>query len=162
MAQSKASGGARPQNMRHTLRRFVSYMGHAKFHMLAVAVLVTLAGVGNLAGTYMIKPVVNRIAAGDMAGFSADMAITAAIYGVAVLSALAYTQVMVHAAQHIVFDIRRDLFGHIMRLPLSYFDRTRNGDVMSYFTNDVDTISEALNNSFANMMQAAIQTVLII
>ncbi len=159
MAQSKASGGARPQNMRHTLRRFVSYMGHAKFHMLAVAVLVTLAGVGNLAGTYMIKPVVNRIAAGDMAGFSADVAITAAIYGVAVLSALAYTQVMVHAAQHIVFDIRRDLFGHIMRLPLSYFDRTRNGDVMSYFTNDVDTISEALNNSFANMMQAAIQTV---
>ena len=159
MAQSKASGGARPQNMRHTLRRFVFYMGHAKFHMLAVAVLVTLAGVGNLAGTYMIKPVVNRIAAGDMAGFSADVAITAAIYGVAVLSALAYTQVMVHAAQHIVFDIRRDLFGHIMRLPLSYFDRTRNGDVMSYFTNDVDTISEALNNSFANMMQAAIQTV---
>ncbi len=159
MAQSKASGGARPQNMRHTLRRFVSYMGHAKFHMLAVAVLVTLAGVGNLAGTYMIKPVVNRIAAGDMAGFSADVAITAAIYGVAVLSALAYTQVMVHAAQHIVFDIRRDLFGHIMWLPLSYFDRTRNGDVMSYFTNDVDTISEALNNSFANMMQAAIQTV---
>ena len=159
MAQSKASGGARPQNMRHTLRGFVSYMGHAKFHMLAVAVLVTLAGVGNLAGTYMIKPVVNRIAAGDMAGFSADVAITAAIYGVAVLSALAYTQVMVHAAQHIVFDIRRDLFGHIMRLPLSYFDRTRNGDVMSYFTNDVDTISEALNNSFANMMQAAIQTV---
>lgn len=159
MAQSKASGGARPQNMRHTLRRFVSYMGHAKFHMLAVAVLVTLAGVGNLAGTYMIKPVVNRIAAGDMAGFSADVAITAAIYGVAVLSALAYTQVMVHAAQHIVFDIRRDLFGHIMRLPLSYFDRTRNGDIMSYFTNDVDTISEALNNSFANMMQAAIQTV---
>ena len=159
MAQSKASGGARPQNMRHTLRRFVSYMGHAKFHMLAVAVLVTLAGVGNLAGTYMIKPVVNRVSAGDMAGFTTDVAITAAIYGVAVLSALAYTQVMVHAAQHIVFDIRRDLFGHIMQLPLSFFDRTRNGDIMSYFTNDVDTISEALNNSFANMMQAAIQTV---
>jgi ATP-binding cassette subfamily B protein len=145
--------------MRHTLRRFVSYMGHAKFHMLAVTILVTLAGAGNLAGTYMIKPVVNRVAAGDMRGFVSTVALTAAIYGVAVLSALAYTQVMVHAAQHIVFDIRRDLLGHIMRLPLSWFDRTRNGDVMSYFTNDVDTISEALNNSFANMLQAAIQTV---
>ncbi len=159
MAQSKASGAARPRNMRHTLRRFVSYMGHAKFHMLAVTILVTLAGAGNLAGTYMIKPVVNRVAAGDMRGFVSTVALTAAIYGVAVLSALAYTQVMVHAAQHIVFDIRRDLLGHIMRLPLSWFDRTRNGDVMSYFTNDVDTISEALNNSFANMLQAAIQTV---
>jgi ATP-binding cassette, subfamily B, multidrug efflux pump len=159
MAQSKASGAARPRNMRHTLRRFVSYMGHAKFHMLAVTTLVTLAGAGNLAGTYMIKPVVNRVAAGDMRGFVSTVALTAAIYGVAVLSALAYTQVMVHAAQHIVFDIRRDLLGHIMRLPLSWFDRTRNGDVMSYFTNDVDTISEALSNSFANMLQAAIQTV---
>ncbi|MCI6681937.1 MAG: ABC transporter ATP-binding protein, partial [Parafannyhessea umbonata] len=159
MAQSKASGGARPKNMRRTLRTFVGYMGHAKFHMLAVAVLVTVAGAGNLAGTYMIKPVVNRIAAGDVAGFTADVVATAAIYAAAVAAALAYTQVMVHAAQHIVFDIRRDLFGHIMRLPVSFFDRTRNGDVMSYFTNDVDTISEALNNSFANMMQAAVQTV---
>ena len=159
MAQSKASGGARPKDMRRTMRTFVGYMGHAKFHMLAVAVLVTVAGAGNLAGTYMIKPVVNRIAAGDVAGFTADVAATAAIYAVAVAAALAYTQVMVHAAQHIVFDIRRDLFGHIMRLPVSFFDRTRNGDVMSYFTNDVDTISEALNNSFANMMQAAVQTV---
>ena len=159
MAQSKASGGARPKDMRRTVRTFVGYMGHAKFHMLAVAVLVTVAGAGNLAGTYMIKPVVNRIASGDVAGFTADVVATAAIYAVAVAAALAYTQVMVHAAQHIVFDIRRDLFGHIMRLPVSFFDRTRNGDVMSYFTNDVDTISEALNNSFANMMQAAVQTV---
>ena len=159
MAQSKASGGARPKDMRRTVRTFVGYMGHAKFHMLAVAVLVTVAGAGNLAGTYMIKPVVDRIASGDVAGFTADVAATAAIYAVAVAAALAYTQGMVHAAQHIVFDIRRDLFGHIMRLPVSFFDRTRNGDVMSYFTNDVDTISEALNNSFANMMQAAVQTV---
>ena len=66
MAQSKASGGARPKDMRRTVRTFVGYMGHAKFHMLAVAVLVTVAGAGNLAGTYMIKPVVNRIASGDV------------------------------------------------------------------------------------------------
>lgn len=158
MAQSKASGGARPKDMRRTLRTFVGYMGHARFHMLAVALLVSVAGAGNLAGTYMIKPVVNRIAAGDVAGFTADVVATTTIYAVAVAAALAYTQVMVHAAQHIVFDIRRDLFGHIMRLSVSFFDRTRNGDVMSYFTNDVDTISEALNNSFANMMQAAVQT----
>ena len=79
MAQSKASGGARPKDMRRTMRTFVGYMGHAKFHMLAVAVLVTVAGAGNLAGTYMIKPVVNRIAAGDVAGFTEDVAATAAM-----------------------------------------------------------------------------------
>lgn len=56
-------------------------------------------------------------------------------------------------------DIRRDLFAHIQTLPLSYFDSTRSGDIMSFFTNDVDTVSEALNNSFANVIQAAIQVV---
>ncbi|MFR2031469.1 MAG: ABC transporter transmembrane domain-containing protein [Collinsella sp.] len=58
-----------------------------------------------------------------------------------------------------VSDIRRDLFAHIQTLPLSYFDSTRSGDIMSFFTNDVDTVSEALNNSFANVIQAAIQVV---
>ena len=66
---------------------------------------------------------------------------------------------MVHAAQRIVFDIRRDLLAHIQTLPLSWFDSRRSGDIMSFFTNDVDTVSEALNNSFANMVQALIQTV---
>ena len=47
----------------------------------------------------------------------------------------------------------------IQTLPLSYFDSTRSGDIMSFFTNDVDTVSEALNNSFANVIQAAIQVV---
>ncbi len=75
------------------------------------------------------------------------------------LCALGYTQTMVRAAQRVVFDIRRDLFAHLQTLPLSFFDRTRTGDVMSYFTNDVDTVSEALNNSFANVIQAAIQAV---
>lgn len=58
-----------------------------------------------------------------------------------------------------VSDIRRDLFAHIQTLPLSYFDSTRLGDIMSFFTNDVDTVSEALNNSFANVIQASIQVI---
>ena len=87
------------------------------------------------------------------------VALTAAIYAAGVVASVGYTQTMVRAAQRVVFDIRRDLLCHIETLPLSWFDRTRNGDVMSYFTNDVDTISEALNNGFANMVQAAIQTV---
>ena len=82
-----------------------------------------------------------------------------AIYAVGVASAVGYTQTMVRAAQKVVLDIRRDLFDHILRLPLSFFDATRHGDVMSFFTNDVDTVSEALNNGFASMVQAGIQMV---
>lgn len=150
---------AGPKDLRHTLRRFLSYLGHARWQLLAVAVLVCVTGGANLAGTYMIKPVVDAVGAGDWTRFVRLVACTAAIYAAGVAASVGYTQTMVRAAQRVVFDIRRDLLGHIETLPLSWFDRTRNGDVMSYFTNDVDTIFEALNNGFANMVQAAIQTV---
>ena len=134
-------------------------MGHAKMQMLAVAVLVTIAGAGNLFGTYMIKPVVNAVAAGEYGCFVNLVVLTAVIYALGVASAVGYTQIMVRAAQKVVFDMRRDLFAHMEHLPLSWFDRTRTGDAMSFFTNDVDTVSEALNNGFAAMVQAGIQMV---
>ena len=154
-------GGAlkRPQDLGRTLRSLLSYMGHAKWRLLAVGVLVCVSGGANLAGTYMIKPVVNAVGQGDYQRFVHLIAGTAAIYAAGVASAVGYTQTMVHAAQKVVLDIRRDLFDHILGLPLSFFDSTRHGDVMSYFTNDVDTVSEALNNSFAGAVQALIQTV---
>ena len=161
MASSRvrAAGARRPGDLRRTLRTFLAYMGHARKHLLVVAVLVSVSAVANLLGTYMIKPVVNNLTSGNVEGFVQGVVLTAIIYAIGASSCLGYTQTMVRAAQRVVFDIRRDLFAHIQRLPLSYFDRTRHGDVMSYFTNDVDTISEALNNAFANVIQATIQAV---
>ena len=66
---------------------------------------------------------------------------------------------MVKASQRILFDIRRDLFSHIQTLPLKFFDTNGHGDIMSLFTNDIDTISDALNNSFAMVIQSFIQMV---
>ena len=116
-------------------------------------------GGANLLGTYMIKPVVNAIEDGDPQRFLAGVAFTAGIYLTGVVACFGYSQIMVRVAQKVVSDIRRDLFARIERLPLSFFDRTRHGDVMSCFTNDVDTVSEALNNSFANLVQAGVQIV---
>ena len=134
-------------------------MSHARWMLAVVAVLVSVSGLANLLGTYMIKPIVNAVGALDWDAFTGGVALTAAIYLAGVVSCVGYTQTMVRAAQRVVFDIRRDLFAHLERLPLSFFDRTRHGDVMSYFTNDVDTVSEALNNSFASLVQAAVQIV---
>ena len=136
-----------------------SYMGHAKFSLLAVGVLASVAAIASLAGTYMVRPIVNGLATGGEELLAKQVILTAIIYAAGVLSALGYSQIMVRAAQRVVSDIRRDLFAHIQTLPLSYFDSTRSGDIMSFFTNDVDTVSEALNNSFANVIQAAIQVV---
>ena len=155
----KTSAQARPANLRRTLRRLLSYMGHAKFSLLAVGVLASVAAIASLAGTYMVRPIVNGLAAGGEELLTKQVLFTAVIYAAGVLSALGYSQIMVRAAQRVVSDIRRDLFAHIQTLPLSYFDSTRSGDIMSFFTNDVDTVSEALNNSFANVIQATIQVI---
>ncbi len=159
MPARQTAAPARPKDLLHTLRSLLAYMSHARWLLLVVAVLVCVAGLANLLGTYMIRPIVNAVGEGDRDAFVRGVALTAVIYVLGVASAAGYTQIMVRAAQRVVLDIRRDLFERIMSLPLSFFDRTRHGDVMSYFTNDVDTVSEALNNSFANLVQAAVQIV---
>ena len=156
---SRQLSAKKPKDLGHTLRTLLSYLGRHKLLFLAVAVLVALSALANLLGTYMIRPVVNSLAAGSLNTLVLGVAVTAAIYGAGVLSALGYTQIMVKAAQKVLYDIRRDLFAHIQTLPLRFFDTQRHGDVMSYFTNDVDTVSEALNNSFASLVQAAVQIV---
>ena len=155
---AKVFNGKRPADLRGTLRKLLAYLGRHRLLLALVGVLCAASAMANLLGTYMIKPVVNRfVTRNDAAGLAGGVAVTAAIYAVGALSALGYTQIMVRAAQKILFDIRRDLYAHLQRLPLSYFDRQRKGDLMSLFTNDVDTISDALNNSFAMLIQSAVQ-----
>uniref|UniRef100_UPI0025995361 ABC transporter transmembrane domain-containing protein n=1 Tax=uncultured Bifidobacterium sp. TaxID=165187 RepID=UPI0025995361 len=159
MPSRQTAAPARPEHVAAALRGLLSYMSRTRFALIAVAVLVCVSGGANLLGTYMIKPVVNAIEDGDPQRFLAGVAFTAGIYLTGVVACFGYSQIMVRVAQKVVSDIRRDLFARIERLPLSFFDRTRHGDVMSCFTNDVDTVSEALNNSFANLVQAGVQIV---
>lgn len=154
-----AAPGNKPQNLITTLHELLAYMGRHKLLFLAVALLVSVSAIANLLGTYMIRPVVDSLAGGAYADFVAGIIATALIYAAGVVAAFAYTQVMVHAAQKVLVDIRRDLFAHLQKLPLSYFDTHNRGDIMSYFTNDVDTVAEAMNNSFAMVIQSAIQIV---
>ena len=157
--QKQTERSKRPEHLGRTLRMLLSYLGRHRYLLLAVAVLVTISAVANLLGTYMIRPVVNHLASGGLAALVQGVLLTAAIYLSGSLAAWGYTQTMVKVAQKVLFDIRRDLFAHLQKLPLRFFDTRRHGDVMSYFTNDVDTISDALNNSFAMVIQSFIQVV---
>ena len=152
--------GKKPKNLGYTLRTLLSYLGRHKFLLALVAVLVTVSALANLLGTYMIRPVVNSLADGGVRALVQGVAVTAAIYLVgALLLPWAIPRPWCKAAQKVLFDIRRDLFAHLQTLPLRFFDTHRHGDIMSYFTNDVDTISDALNNSFAMVIQSFIQVV---
>ncbi len=155
----KQFSGKKPQNFSLTLRTLLTYFGRHRFLLLAVALLVSVSALANLLGNYMIRPVVNFLVDGDWRDLLVGVLITAGIYLSGVLASLGYTRLMVNAAQKVLFDIRRDLFSHLLTLPLRYFDTRQTGDIMSYFTNDIDTISDALNNSFAMVIQSFIQMV---
>lgn len=145
--------------MKKTVGFFLSYMGKHRMLLLIVAVLVSVSALANLLGTYMIRPVVNGLTGGNILTLFKGVLLTAAIFFVGVVAAWGYTQTMVKASQRILFDIRRDLFSYIQTLPLKFFDTRGHGDIMSLFTNDIDTISDALNNSFAMVIQSFIQMV---
>ena len=156
---AKTYSGKKPENMKKTVGYFLSYMGRHKRMLFVVAVLVSVSALCNLLGTYMIRPVVNGLADGNVSTLLKGVLTAAGIFATGALTAWGYSQTMVKASQRILFDIRRDLFSHIQTLPLKFFDTNGHGDIMSLFTNDIDTISDALNNSFAMVIQSFIQMV---
>lgn len=150
----------KPNDLKKTLARLFSYMGRHKLILFVVAVFVILNGVMDLWGTYMVKPIVNDyIAVGDHDGLIKAVIFVAVIYFVAVISAFIYSQVMVRVAQKMIKEIRHDLFAKLQKLPIKFFDTRTHGDIMSNFTNDMDTLSECLNNSFSMLIKALVEMV---
>lgn len=149
----------KPKNTKRTLLRLISYMGHHKLSMFIVGIMVIISSLANVIGTYMLKPVINRyIIPRDIPGLIGAMVVLGIVYLAGATATLGYNRLMVKTAQKIIKEIRRDLFNHTQTLPLSYFDSHTHGELMSRFTNDIDTIAEALNNSFTLLIQSFITT----
>ncbi len=147
----------RPKDTGKTLLQMFSYLGRHKKIMAAIAVLVAVSALANIYGTYLLKPVINTyVLQKDVPGLIRMIFFMAVMYGVGALACFGYNQLMVRTSQTVVKEIRADLFSHVQTLPLKYFDAHTHGELMSRFTNDVDTISEALNNSFAMLIQSFI------
>ena len=154
---ARYNGYARPKDSAKTMKRLLHYMGIYKWSVLLVGLLVCVSSLANLLGTYMLKPVINTyILPGDIPGLIRTIILMALMYGAGAFATLGYNQLMVITCQKIVRRIRRDLFEHTQKLPLSYFDAHTHGELMSRFTNDVDTLTEALNNSFTLLIQSFI------
>lgn len=152
---SKYVGYKRPKDTKKTLKHLFAYLGLYKWSFVMVAVLVFISAGANIAGTYLLKPVINRfIVPGDMRGLFEAVAGMGVMYLCGALATLGYNRLMVRTSQKVIREIRSDLFSHTQKLPLKYFDAHTHGELMSRFTNDVDTVQEAMNNSFAMIIQS--------
>lgn len=156
---AKARQYKKPKNLRKTIRLMASYMGRHKLALLAIGTMVIISASANVYGTYLLKPIVNDyILVQDVSGLIGMLVFMGVMYAIGVLCTLCYTQLMVKTAQVIVTEMRKDMFTKFQSLPIGYFDERTHGDLMSRFTNDMDTVQEGLNNSFAMTIQSFVVT----
>ncbi len=151
---------AKPQDMMKTLSSFKKYIGYHKYALSSVAVLVIISTGINLWGTFQIRTVINQyLMPGDYQGLVRFIIFMIVVYMIGATSTAIYKQLMVHTSQKIVKEMRQDLFDKTQKLPIQYFDSHTHGEVMSHFTNDLDTVQDALNNCFDNLIQSFIMIV---
>ena len=133
------------------------YLGRYKALLVLVVVLLVISSACNVGGSYLLKPLINDyILPGDFPGLAKMLCLMAVVYVTGAACSYAYARIMVHVSQNTVAKIREDLFDKMQRLPLRYFDTHTHGELMSRYTNDIDTVSEALNNSFASLISCSL------
>ena len=146
-------GFQRPKDMKGTFKKLMHYVGRYKGSLVLVAVCLIVSSVASVATSYMLKPLLNNyIIPGDFPGLLRMLLLMGCLFALSSLCSYAYARIMVHVAQHTVAALRQDLFDRLQELPIRYYDRHQSGDLMSRFTNDIDTVSEMLNSSFASII----------
>ena len=146
-------GYQRPQNFKGTIAKLLHYIGKYKAALVLVAVCLIVSSVGSVATGYFLKPIINDyIIPGDFKGLLKMLVIMGGLFALSAGCSYAYARIMVHISQRTVATLRQDLFDKLQSLPLKYFDTHQSGDLMSRFTNDIDTVSEMINSSFASVI----------
>ena len=146
-------GFQRPKDMKGTFKKLMRYVGRYKGSLVLVAVCLIVSSAASVATSYMLKPLLNNyIIPGDFPGLFRMLLLMGGLFALSSLCSYAYARIMVHVAQHTVAALRQDLFDRLQELPIRYYDRHQSGDLMSRFTNDIDTVSEMLNSSFASII----------
>lgn len=156
---NKAPRGTRgPENMKHTLTRLMSYLGKYKLGLVLVLIFIIINSVAMVGSIAFLSPIINNyILPGDFSGLARELALLGSIFLLGSISSYMYARIMVRIAQKSVHAIRSDLFNKMQRLSIKYFDSHTHGDLMSFYTNDIESISEALNNSVTNIIASALR-----
>lgn len=153
-------GYQKPKDLKGTLTKLMRYLGRYKAALCLVAVLLVISSACTVGGSYLIKPLINDyILPGDFPGLAKMLAFMGCVYVVGAACSFGYARIMVHVSQNTVAKIRSDLFDRMQSLPLKYFDTHTHGELMSRYTNDIETVSEALNNSFGSLISCTLNFV---
>ena len=158
-------GGGKPKDSRRTVVRLLRYLEEDKAKMALAFVCVIANTVCMLAGSYMLRPIINTYIApvngsrGDIQGLARALIALGFVFLAGVAANYYQAKVMLTVAQNALQKIRDDLFTKMQKLPVRFYDTNSNGDLMSRFTNDVDTIGQMLSSTLVQLFSGALSLV---
>ncbi len=153
----------KPQNAKKTISRILSYLRPYRARLVLVAAGILLSALAGVAGTYMLRPILNEYivpfaatGSAELGGFAAMIAALLAIYALGALASYMYSRLMLTISTGALSSIRKDLFNHMEDLPIRYFDTHTHGELMSRYTNDTDTLRELLSQGLPQTFSSLI------
>ena len=158
----------KPKNTKATFSRLLSYLGKSKFLLLFVFVFVVFSSLASIIGTSFVERITNEIllpfidngSAEDFIKPLIDILIPLVlIYIIGAASSYAYSRIMLQVAQKTLNIIRKDLFDHMMDLPIRFFDSHTHGELMSRYTNDADALRECISQSIVQLISSLVTVI---
>ena len=155
----------KPKNVGKTIGRLLSYVAKSKGLLVIVIFLVLFAAFANIAGTYLLAPIINEIGvlldtgSNDMSVVIKLLVVLGVLYAAGAAAQYIHARLMLNVSQNTLNLLRRDLFDHLQDLPIKYFDTHTHGELMSRFTNDVDTVREAISQGLVQTISSFVTAV---
>ena len=150
----------RPRNTRATLLRIWAYLRRQRLALAAVLTLVSLSTVAGVLGPYLMGVAIDDyIIPGDLDGLTRIALLMLGLYFTQSLLTWAGGWIMVKIGQQTVLDLRNDLFSHLQRLPLRFFDQRPHGETMSRLTNDVENVNTVLSESLVQILSGTLTAI---
>ena len=149
--------GIKPKNTKQTIGRLFGYISAYKLRMAVVFLFMLLRTLAALAGSYMLRPIINNyIAVGKIEGFFLALMVLLGVYLVNIGCTYMQNRLMITVSQNAIERIRNELFAKLQKLPVRFYDNENNGEIMSRFTNDVDNIGMMLDHTILSLVSGAI------
>ncbi len=163
---AKTNPMAKPKNTLETIKRLLKYIGQSKGLLIIVFFCILISSGASIAGNYLLKPVLNNYILPligqenpNLTNFITILSVMALIYIAGVIAGFINNRIMLHISTKTLYKIRTELFTHMEKLPISYFDTHSHGEIMSLYTNDTDTLREMMSQALPQMMNSLLTVI---
>lgn len=158
--KSKSKKGERASDWKYTLGRIWQIVDEQRFLLIVVLLLVVVSSVAGLVGPFIVGKIIdNYVMKMHFEGLLLPILLLVVVYSISSVTLFLQNYWMIGIAQQTIYRMRTTLYSHMLKLPISFFDKRQHGELMSRATNDVETVSATLNSAFIQVVSSVLTLV---